>query len=342
MTLTAQVATNRAENDAKSSRTTSISSNPVVERYAQRLVEDAARVRVPELLTTPHAEALYQVLDRNGVGVVALRTSNLSEAHLTRLMSFRLAQYMLAGLVDPEVVYRDRLQQDLPSSVSTDDIHFIAGVPQTGQILSYMVLRAVVADATLRRRTRPLFPVEEAFGWGIYNDLPTLPDLPIASILEISRFVKDQQIGVHDQGILRAPIEIVAALHRVVCDHSQRIAALVGDIDHRVGKRYFGFFHMPTLLLPHATPTTPDEGFLGWAAQSRHFLPFAILTADLARQHKRLESIEHSLALPGLKGVRALLALKRDSMMPLSFLDIPPAQARTRAQLGARPAWGIP
>jgi hypothetical protein len=332
-----EIPTNRVGNHARSARPPAISAHSVVDSYARQLVEAATRVRVPELLTTPHAEALYQVLDRNGVSVVALRTSSLSAAQLTRLMSFRLAQYLLAGLVDPEVVYRDRLQQDLPSSVSSGDIHFIAGVPRTGQILCYMVLRAVVADATLRSRRRPLFPVEQAFGWGIYNNLPTLPDLPIASILELSRFVKNQQIGVHDQGMLRSPIEIVAAMLRVVFDRRQGVSALVGDVEEGVG-RYFGFFHMPTHVLSHATPITPEEGFLGWAAQSRNFLPFAILLADYARHDERLESIEHSLALPGLKGVRALLALKRDSLMPLSSLDIPPAQAQTSAQLGARPA----
>jgi hypothetical protein len=238
---------------------------------------------------------------------------------------------------DPEVVYRDRLQHDLPSSVSSGDIHLIAGVPRTGQILCYMVLRAVEADATLRSRTRPLFPVEEAFGWGIYNNLPTLPDLPIASILELSRFIKNQQIGVHDQGILRAPIEIVAAMLRVVFDRRQGVSALVGDVEEGVS-RYFGFFHMPTLVLSNATPILPEEGFLGWAAQSRHFLPFAILLADYAGHHERLASIEHALALPGLDGFRALLALKRDSLMPRSSLDIPPAQAQTLAHLGARPA----
>jgi hypothetical protein len=332
-----EIPTNRVGNHARSARPPAISAESVVDGYARRLVEDATRVRVPELLTTPHAEALYQVLDRNGVGVVALRTSSLSEAQLGRLMSFRLAQYLVAGLVDPEVVYRDRLQQDLPSSVSSGDIHFIAGVPRTGQILCYMVLRAVVADATLRSRRRPLFPVEQAFGPGIYNNLPTLPDLPIASIRELSRFVKNQQIGVRDQGMLRSPIEIVAAMLRVVFDRRQGVSALVGDVEEGVS-RYFGFFSMPTLILSNATPITPEEGFLGWAAQSRNFLPFAILLADYARHDERLASIEHSLALPGLEGVRGLLALKRDPLMPLSSLDIRPAQAQTRAQLGTRPA----
>jgi hypothetical protein len=326
-----EIATNQAGNPSRSARPPAISPQSSINSYARRLVEDAAQIRVPELLTTPHAEGLYQVLDRNGVGVVALRTSSLSEAQLTRLLSYRLAQYLLADLVDPEVVYRDRLRHDLLSSVSSGDIHLIAGVPGTGQILCYMVLRAVQADATtLRSRRRPLFPVEQAFGRGIYNNLPTLPDLPITSILELSRFVKNQQIGVRDEGILRSPVEIAAAMLRVVFDRRQGVSALVGDVEEGVS-RYFGFFHMPTLVLSNATPITPEEGFLGWAAQSRHFLPFAILLADYARHHERLESIERSLALPGLHGVRALLALKHSAQMPSSSLEVvlPPQPQET-------------
>jgi hypothetical protein len=220
-------------------------------------VDDAARVRVPELLATRHAEALYQLLGRNGVAVVALRTSSLSKEQLSQLMLYRLAQDMLADLIDPDAVYRDGLQQHLPSSGSTGDIHLIAGVPRTGQILCYMMLRALASDATLRSRERPLFPVEQAFGWGIYNDLPVLPDLPIASIVEPSRYRKNQQVAACDESLTRSPVEIGVALHRVVCDGNQRIAAFVGDVKHNVGEHAFGLFHMPTFLLHHASRLPP-------------------------------------------------------------------------------------
>jgi hypothetical protein len=307
-------------------------SNLTIDRYIQLLMDDAARLRVPELLGAPHAAALYQVPNRGGVGVVALRTNSLSETQLSQLMSFRLAQYLLAGLIDPEVVYRERLRRDLTSSVSTRDIHVIAGVPQSGQILCYLVLRALASDATLRTQRRPLFPVEQAFGWGIYNDLPVLPDLSIATIVEVSRFVKNHQIDVLDEGLLRSPMEVVVGLHRLVCDPAYEIAAMVGDIDQTVGERYFGVFHMPTIMLRDLTPRTPEEGFLGWAARSRRFCPFATLVADLARQGQRLASIEHALALPGRQGVRSLLGLRRDALIPRSSLEVLPTQPSMRDQ----------
>jgi hypothetical protein len=170
------------------------------------------------------------------------------------------------------MVYRDQLERDLPANVSSDDIHLIAGVPRTGEVLCYMVLRAVsTPEATLRTRGRPLFPVEQAFGWGIYNGLPVLPDLPIARIVEISRFVKNQQIPARARGIARSPIEIVVALHHVLCQPAHEITAAIGDIDQSVGKRYFEFFHLPAVVLHDAPPIAPEAGFLGWAVQSRHF-----------------------------------------------------------------------
>jgi hypothetical protein len=39
-------------------------SNLVIDRYIQLLIDDEARLRVPELLGAPHAAALYQVPNR--------------------------------------------------------------------------------------------------------------------------------------------------------------------------------------------------------------------------------------------------------------------------------------
>jgi hypothetical protein len=55
-------------------------SNLVVERYVRRLADGAAHLRVPELLTGAHPDALYHLSDRNGIGVVAVRTGSLSNA----------------------------------------------------------------------------------------------------------------------------------------------------------------------------------------------------------------------------------------------------------------------
>jgi hypothetical protein len=236
-------------------------------------------------------------------------------------------------LVDPSMVYREDLDHDISSSVSTGDIHIIGGVPDTGQILCYMVLRAIVAapGTTLRTRNRPLFPVEESFGWGIYNELGILPDTPVGRILEISRFVKNHQVGARNEGLLRSPTEITVAMCRILCENlRQNISAMVGDIDIRVGKQYFGLFHIPAIVLPNVAPVSADDGFLGWAARSRRFSPFAFLVSDLTNQHKRLLEIEQALDLAGSRGVGCFFGLKRDAQIPLSSLGLADNSFRTQ------------
>ncbi|HET9017600.1 MAG TPA: hypothetical protein VFN57_18510, partial [Thermomicrobiaceae bacterium] len=64
------------------------------DRYARALIDAATREGLPELFGGEHPEALYRVADRNGVSVVVLTTAALSEAQLTTLMKYRLAQYL--------------------------------------------------------------------------------------------------------------------------------------------------------------------------------------------------------------------------------------------------------
>jgi hypothetical protein len=135
--------------------------------------------------------------------VVALRTSSLSHEQLTHILTYRLAQYLSTGMIDSDVIYQAQMIHEPFSSVSAKDIHVVAGSPETGQIFCYMVLNTVevaLPAASLRSQNRPLFPVEQVFGLGIYNHLNILPNLPIAQVWELARFVKNHQ---HTSGPLR-------------------------------------------------------------------------------------------------------------------------------------------
>src|SRR5690348_148630 len=169
---------------------------PEVEDYARGLIEAANAIRLPELFTAEHPDALYQLRDRNGVAVVALPTTGLREEQLVKLLKYRMAQYLVVHFVDHRKVYEARLEHEPVAPVAPGDVHVVAGNSATGEILCYAVLRDspdAPPRATMRDEARPLFPAEELYGWGIFNRLRIFPDLPVRKVREIGRFMKNQQ-----------------------------------------------------------------------------------------------------------------------------------------------------
>ena len=75
------------------------------EAFIAGVVDAAAGIRLPELLSKPHPNAIYSVPNRSGIAVTVLRTTDLTEAQLVELLRYRLAQYLEANFVDPNVVY---------------------------------------------------------------------------------------------------------------------------------------------------------------------------------------------------------------------------------------------
>jgi hypothetical protein len=183
--------------------------DPKVDSWTRRLVDTANRQRLPELFRGSPRGALYRVPDRAGIGVVVLRTSDLSASQLMGLMRFRLGQYVAAGLFDPVQVHEQRLDFDPFCSLGPNDLHFLAGSTQSGQLLCYMTLRAprkAAARARLRQPDRELYPVEQLVGWGVFNRLRIMPDLQVAKVREASRLVKSQCLSRLDERAIRAPI----------------------------------------------------------------------------------------------------------------------------------------
>jgi hypothetical protein len=293
--------------------------------YVRDLLDRAAAIRLPELFVSPHPHALYHLSNRHGISVVALRTSSLSHEQLAHILTYRLAQYLITDMIDADVIYQTKMIHEPFSSVSANDIHVVAGSPETGQIFCYMVLNTLevaLPAASLRTQARPLFPVEQVFGSGIYNHLNILPDLPIAQVSELARFVKNHQLDSRDPGGARSPVEMGVALYRILCDSRRHgIAAVVGVIEEQVAKRNLDFFHIPTVVIRGLASCGMPAAYASDSFRSRKFYPFAFLVSDFARQTSRLAAVERALELPGEQGIRALLALKRDSEFDRSSLE---------------------
>jgi hypothetical protein len=306
-------------------RPSGITIDPAVEDYARALVDAAVRVRLPELFREHVPGALYQMRDRHGVSTVVMPTTALSEEQITGLLRFRLAQYLLAGFLDAAELRRLGLQHEPRSGIGDQDIHVIACTSDTGEILCYVSLRGLgdsPSGATLRTRDRPLFSVEEILGWGIFNRLMILPDLPVDNVRELGRFVKNQQLSKLDPQGIRAPVECGTALFRALCGPLLgSIGAVIGQFEEGVAKRNTDFFHYPTLVFHGALPFLPAGEYGRQHFEESSYYPFAFLVEDLSGSEQRVATVERALDLPGQEGLASLLTLRASGGSPGSTLE---------------------
>jgi CRP-like cAMP-binding protein len=315
--------------------------HPEAAAFIDDLIETAARQRLPDLFADEHPDALYRVPNRNGVSVLVVRTPQLSEEHLVKLMKYRLAQYLAVNFVDTEMIYQARMEYEPLSGVSPHDVHFIAGSAETGEILCYAAVKAgtPAPNKTLHERDRPLFPVEKVHGWGIYNRLRVLPDLQVDKLREMGRFVKNQRLHTFDVLGARGPIEVGVALFRTLVGPLRlEVDAIIGDLEEGVAKQNLDFFHVPLVVLHGTVPYEPEASYFYPRYQFCTVYPFSILASDISSATlTRLDAVERALELPGKQALVSLIALKKDIQTPRSTLEGPEGLAAlTNADLPQR------
>jgi 4-cresol dehydrogenase (hydroxylating) len=295
------------------------------DKFFEKLLDKAAVQRVPQLFANQCSEALYRIENRGGVSVVALRTASLTEGLLIEIMRYRLAQYVALRYVNLEAVYRSGADYESLDNVSSDDVHVVSGVADTGEILCYMVIRTGPScpdGTTLRSRERPLFPVERIFGRGLYNPLRVLPDLPVIRIRELERFVRNQQRQGLDHLMARAPVETFLAVFQVLTGPmAGQVDACIGDWEENVAKKHSDFFHIPTVVLHGVLPYVSASEYPHPSYDQQTRYPFALLRADIRTE--RLCAIDRALSLPGRRAMSELARLKADTEIPRSSLGTP-------------------
>lgn len=294
-----------------------------VERFIQSLIDRGTRGRLTPLFTEPQSEALVQQLNRNGVSTIVMRTSSLTRDQLVTISKFWFAQYVAIGFVDARLVYEAQIEYEPVETLGEDDIHVLAGSADTGEILCYTTLRTIKTPpgATLRTVDRSLFPAEVKFGWGVFNRLNVLPDLPIEQIREFGRLIKNQQL--HRLGDLgaRAPIELLVALfHALQGPLANEVEALVGDLEEEVAKKNLDFLHLPSVVFCGVVPYIAENTYWLPIVRDRLPIPVAALCRDLIKAEQRVALIEQALSLPRKHGIKALLRLKQDQQSTPSSL----------------------
>jgi hypothetical protein len=305
--------------------------------YFRQAMTAGAAVRLPTLLRTPPRGALYHRPDRHGVAVVAVPTTSLRGGDLDALLRFRFAQYLGIGFIDRRLAYTERMFSEPASVVFPGDLHLVAGVPATGEILCYAVLEQPPAapDGTrLRTASRPLFPVEAVHGAGVYNRLPILPDLAVHKVRELGRFVKNQHPAASREQCARGVVELGAAVLRVIAGPLRfEVDAVIGDLEEHVAKLNLDFFHVPSVVLHGSVPYLPRASYLSPRYVRHAVHPFACLTGELAGALPRLAAVDAALHLPGKLALLALLRLKRRTAAPVPSMLRPDPHGAALGQL---------
>lgn len=328
---------------SETAATETIPLDPQAKEFVQHLIEDVAHQRVPDLFSAQRPDVLCRIANRNGVTVLGARTSSFKDSELVDLMRYRLAQYLAVGFIDPQMVYQARMEYEPINNLSPNDIHFIAGAAETGEILCYAALKApppTPPGTTLRQKERPLMPAEKIHGWGVFNRLRILPDLPVSKIRELGRFVKNQRLHTLDELGARAPVELVAAAFRTLIGPLRlEVEAIVGDLEEGVALQNFRFFHLPMVVIHGTVPYEGETSYFFPRYQFCTVFPFAALMADFEGPlMTRLEAIEAALEKPGKRALLELFALKKQTAMPRSNLEpeggMPPISATPMPQKG--------
>src|SRR5262245_47646800 len=218
-------------------------------------------------------------------------------------MKYRLAQYVAVNFIDSEMVYEARMEHEPLSGVGAGDVHVIAASAETGEILCYAALKAppeAPPGTTLRQADRPLFAVEKIHGWGIYNRLRVLPDLPVSKVRELGRFVKNQRLHTFDALGLRGPVEVGVALFRTLAGPLRlEVDAIAGDLEEGVAKQNLEYFNAPLVVIHGTVPYEGETSYFFPRYQLKTVYPFAALATDIsAAMLSRLDAIEEGLILP--------------------------------------------
>ena len=289
----------------------------------QALLDRVESHRMTDLDDLPPVARLRDVT-RGGLRTVAASAAALGTERVRDLVEYRVAQYLQVNFVDIHQLEDALGAVRLLDNTSPNDIHVVA-VRDDGMVMCTAVLTSIAGEfdtTRMRERERRLFPVELVHGAGIFDRLRVLPDLAVARVRQFGGFVKRQELAPHAELAIRAPLEVCAAVFRVVTGPmALTVQAVIGDLEETVAKLNLEFFGAEPVLIRGSVPAAPKTSYLGPRYEGRAVCPFALFVSDSGHAIPRLREIEEALAKPGTHAVLALRHTARNSSRGWSTLS---------------------
>lgn len=232
--------------------------SPAAARYTRQLLDRQAAERYPDLADAVRGNPVCR-LDgyRDGLTTVAFRQRQLPEHHLRGVHGFRLVQFLQAGLMDPELVYRRSMAYEpLVEAAGPDTIHVVT-LTTAGQIVGCVALvgtpdpEPLSLDSPLRRR----FPAEQAHDVDLLSPFAA-PGRTTHHVYEVKRFARDLAMARGEQRA-RVPWHLILAVGKVTLALGADLHVLLGDSGERGALPHLRALGLDLVTVEGTTPTLP-------------------------------------------------------------------------------------
>jgi hypothetical protein len=290
-------------------------------RDRQHLLAKQASKRYPCLFTGASTQAAsHQPVTglfhwkRRGTGIVVrfLQHGHMTSEQLEAIGEYRLEQYILAGMYDGQTASELGLTTDPALHQSFDStLHLVIG-DEEHHLLCYVSFEVAHLAASYAEtpgaypvhpwmldRDRLYFPVEIDYGHELYATHPGLAMLPVASVREMTRLVRNQAIRGPVATI--ATTEVIVATSKMLRDQRYRVEAVVGCASPDV-RRLLHRLYIPMAYAPLAVdrlgqhPASLDAAI--WspeAARPGKFWPIALSSRDVSADGHYYDALDAAL-----------------------------------------------
>ncbi|MGW1011847.1 hypothetical protein ACWD4X_17680 [Streptomyces termitum] len=261
--------------------TTAAPATPSAAAHRERVLREAAEIRLPDLDSLVDGEPLFRSASPEGLLTVTVRGAQLPPARLDDVYRFRLAQYLKRGWIDAERAAGAGLTAEPRDAHSLQDQHTLVVEEETGRLRGYGTLAHTrsPAHARLGDAAHLPFVVERDYGLRLADVLGA--GTPARRVWEGKRLMRDYAME-RSQAAVSVPWWVyrgwAEGCLRALAEDG---AAIVGDGKPNGAILQLSLlgFRVRTLDVPALPPDPTDLFAPMWDQQQRSY-PFVLTDGE--------------------------------------------------------------
>ena len=100
------------------------------------MIERGVYASLPGHLCSKAPNAIHYHLDRHGFSTVVVDSQSLTEDELSQLLYYRMANYLVSGMSDPNCAWDNRVEHEARSDIARDNIQGVSVTAMTDDALA--------------------------------------------------------------------------------------------------------------------------------------------------------------------------------------------------------------